>query len=68
MMYIRRRPGSPTGGEIFVSDQTNQDESRFAERMFPAPVDPGIAQPDRATCTVQSGVDTSELGSLQNER
>lgn len=51
-----------------MSEETNHEESRFAERMFPSPVDHGIAQPDRATCTVQSGVDTAELGSWQNER
>lgn len=43
-------------------------EARYAERMFPAPVDPGIAKPDRAVSTVRSGVDTAELGSWQNER
>jgi ABC-type branched-subunit amino acid transport system substrate-binding protein len=41
---------------------------RYAERMFPAPVDAGIARPDRAVSTVYSGVDTAELGSWQNER
>jgi branched-chain amino acid transport system substrate-binding protein len=41
---------------------------RYAERMFPAPVDPGIAQPDRAVSNVTSGVDTAELGTWQNER
>ena len=40
----------------------------YAERMFPAPVDPGTAQEDRATCTVRSGVDTAELGSWQGDR
>ena len=33
--------------------------------MFPAPVDPGVARPDRAVSTVVSGVDTAELGSWQ---
>ena len=40
----------------------------YAERMFPAPVDPGIAREDRAMASVASGVDTAELGSWQNER
>jgi ABC-type branched-subunit amino acid transport system substrate-binding protein len=35
--------------------------------MFPAPIDHGIAQPDRAVSTVESGVDTAELGTWQNE-
>jgi branched-chain amino acid transport system substrate-binding protein len=39
----------------------------YAERMFPAPVDHGIARPDRATASVASGVDTAELGSWQSE-
>jgi branched-chain amino acid transport system substrate-binding protein len=51
-----------------VAEDRNEGDSRFAERMFPGPVDPGIAHPDRATCTVHSGVDTAELGSWQNER
>ena len=40
----------------------------YAERMFPSPVDHGIAKDDRAMSTVHSGVDTAELGSWQNER
>lgn len=43
-------------------------ERRLAERMFPAPVDHGVAETDRARSTVRSGVDTAELGSWQNER
>jgi branched-chain amino acid transport system substrate-binding protein len=31
---------------------------RWVERMFPEPVDHGIARPDRAVCTVRSGTDT----------
>jgi len=50
-----------------VSEETNHGESRFAERMFPAPLDHGIAQPERAVSTVHSGVDTAELGSWENE-
>jgi branched-chain amino acid transport system substrate-binding protein len=42
-------------------------EPTYAERMFPAPVDPGIAREDRAASSVASGVDTAELGSWQNE-
>ena len=35
----------------------NNDNERpvYAERMFPAPVDLGIAQPDRAVCSVKYG-------------
>jgi ABC-type branched-subunit amino acid transport system substrate-binding protein len=52
-----------------VADDTGAESGqRFAERMFPAPVDHGIAKPDRAVSTVYSGVDTAELGSWQNER
>jgi ABC-type branched-subunit amino acid transport system substrate-binding protein len=40
----------------------------FAERMFPAPIDHGIAREDRAVATVRSGVDTAELGHWENER
>src|SRR5436853_6641128 len=48
----------------------SQDDgaSGFAERLFPAPVDHGIARDDRAVATVQSGVDTAELGRWENER
>ncbi|HUN37040.1 MAG TPA: ABC transporter substrate-binding protein [Trebonia sp.] len=45
---------------------TDQDSPRYAERMFPAPADPGIARPDRAVATVRSGTDTS--GGFENER
>jgi ABC-type branched-subunit amino acid transport system substrate-binding protein len=47
---------------------TEQDGSRYAERMFPAPADPGIALPDRAVATVRSGTDTAAGGDYQNER
>ena len=50
-----------------MSNEAGGHEGAFAERMFPAPTDHGIAQPDRATCSVTSGVDTAELGSWQNE-
>jgi branched-chain amino acid transport system substrate-binding protein len=33
----------------------DQPDHVYAERMFPAPVDLGIAQPDRAVCSVRSG-------------
>jgi len=50
-----------------VSDQ-HDEPTVYAERMFPAPVAHDIAREDRAVATVVSGVDTSELGSWQNER
>jgi branched-chain amino acid transport system substrate-binding protein len=46
---------------------TEQDGSRYAERMFPAPADHGIALPDRAVATVRSGTDTAAAGDYQNE-
>ena len=46
----------------------DQAPKTYAERMFPAPVDPGLARPDRAVSTVTSGVDTAELGSWQGAR
>jgi branched-chain amino acid transport system substrate-binding protein len=51
-----------------MADEGATNESHFAERMFPAPTDHGIARPDRAVSSVYSGVDTAELGSWQNER
>lgn len=54
-------------GDEQAGDDTG-GASRYAERMFPAPVDHGIARPDRAVATVHSGVDTAELGSWRNER
>ena len=36
----------------------NQSESELVERMFPAPVDLGIAMEDRAVCSVPTGTDT----------
>src|SRR5262245_29601512 len=35
---------------------------RVAERMFPAPIDHGIAQADRAVCNVRSGTTSFEQG------
>ncbi len=46
----------------------HEREVRYAERMFPAPVDRGIAKEDRAVSTVHSGVDTARLGGWKNER
>lgn len=52
---------------------TSDDEARgtpqpkYAERMFPAPRDHGIARPDRAVATVVSGVDTVHVGGWANE-
>jgi ABC-type branched-subunit amino acid transport system substrate-binding protein len=46
---------------------TEQDGSRYAERMFPAPADHGIALPDRAVATVRSGTDTAADGDYQNK-
>jgi branched-chain amino acid transport system substrate-binding protein len=51
-----------------MADDTGSNGSPYAERMFPAPVDHGIAEADRAVSSVYSGVDTAELGSWQNER
>jgi ABC-type branched-subunit amino acid transport system substrate-binding protein len=45
----------------------SEDTSRYAERMFAAPIDHGIARSDRAVATVQSGVDTAETGHWGNE-
>lgn len=47
---------------------TEHDGPRFADRMFPAPVDHGIALPDRAVSTVRSGTDTAAAGDYRNER
>jgi branched-chain amino acid transport system substrate-binding protein len=50
-----------------MADDTNS-ERRYAERLFPAPVDPGIAQPDRAVSSVEHGTDTASTGEWQNDR
>src|SRR6478752_3253623 len=39
-----------------MADESQSDG--FVERMFPAPVDHGIAEDDRAVANVQSGTDT----------
>jgi branched-chain amino acid transport system substrate-binding protein len=44
-----------------------QDSPRYADRMFPVPVDHGLARPDRAVSTVRSGTDTTAGGGAQNE-
>ena len=41
---------------------TDQPEVRFAERMFPAPVDLGIARPDRAVSSVTHGTEAYLTG------
>jgi ABC-type branched-subunit amino acid transport system substrate-binding protein len=46
---------------------TTQDGPRYSGRMFPAPADHGIAQPDRAVSTVRSGTDTAAADDYQNE-
>ena len=51
-----------------MADRTDPGEGRYAERMFPAPTDHGIGQPERAISSVASGVDTAELGSWQSNR
>ncbi len=42
-------------------------QQHFAERMFPEPVDPGIARPDRAASSVEHGTDTGPKGEWRNE-
>src|ERR1700726_2457681 len=69
MIYITYKndelsPATPTGGRTPMSAQ---DGPRYAERMFPAPGDHGIAQPDRAVSTVRSGTDTTAGGDYPNE-
>jgi len=44
-----------------VSNSENEQKHKYAERLFPAPVDHGVAREDRAVSTVVSGVDTAEL-------
>lgn len=45
-----------------------RDASPYAERMFPPPVDHGIAREDRAVSTVRSGVDTASTGAWEADR
>ena len=49
-----------------MSDET-AGQPRFAERLFPPPVDHGIAQSDRAVSTVEHGTDTARTGEWQND-
>jgi branched-chain amino acid transport system substrate-binding protein len=44
------------------------DTPRYADRLFPAPADHGIAEPDRAVATVRSGTDTGPRRDYQNGR
>jgi ABC-type branched-subunit amino acid transport system substrate-binding protein len=46
---------------------SDNGQQRFAERMFPEPVDPGIALPDRAASSVAHGTDTGPKGEWRNE-
>ena len=46
---------------------TEDGHQRYAERMFPEPVDPGFARPDRATASVAHGTDTGPKGEWRNE-
>ena len=57
-----------TSSEPSANEGGDGRTSRYAERMFPAPIDHGIARADRATSTAASGVDTAALGRWQNER
>jgi branched-chain amino acid transport system substrate-binding protein len=43
-------------------DESGSREPRYAERMFPEPVDLGIAQPDRAVSSVQFGTESYLTG------
>ena len=45
----------------------SDDTPRYAERMFPEPVDPGFARADRATSSVDHGTDTGPKGEWRNE-
>src|ERR1700683_763557 len=55
-------PMAAQGGRTAMIDD---ERPKYAERLFPAPVDHGIAREDRAVSSVASGVDTAELGSWQ---
>ncbi len=46
---------------------TDNGQQRYAERMFPEPVDPGIARPERAASSVDHGTDTGPKGEWRNE-
>ncbi len=51
-----------------MTDGNDRLGIRYAERLFPAPVDPGIARPDRAMSSVASGTDTAASRQWQNDR
>jgi branched-chain amino acid transport system substrate-binding protein len=51
-----------------VDGRNREGDAQYAERMFPAPVDHGIAREDRAVSTVESGVDSATLGRWENAR
>src|SRR5215218_102849 len=53
-----------TGGGTMSTHEGRgpNDEIRYAERMFPAPVDLGIAQPDRAVSSVRFGTESYLAG------
>ena len=60
----------PRGAEsatIEAADDPASPGTKYAERLFPAPIDHGIAQDDRAVSTVESGVDTARVGAWQND-
>jgi ABC-type branched-subunit amino acid transport system substrate-binding protein len=46
---------------------TDNGQQRYAERMFPEPIDPGIAQHDRAVSSVVHGTDTGPKGEWRND-
>ncbi|MEZ4218574.1 MAG: ABC transporter substrate-binding protein [Myxococcota bacterium] len=43
------------------------DDLRYAERMFPEPKDHGIAQPDRAVCSVTHGTSSNQGKSAKTD-
>jgi branched-chain amino acid transport system substrate-binding protein len=45
----------------------SDNESRYADRMFPPPTEHGIAKDDRAVSSVESGTDAEEQGGGENE-
>ncbi|MCW2547264.1 MAG: hypothetical protein JWN96_1724, partial [Mycobacterium sp.] len=50
-----------------TDEEPQSTGAKYAERLFPAPVDHGIARPDRAVSSVESGVDTARVGAWQND-
>lgn len=43
------------------------EKPRYADRMFPAPTDHGIARDDRAMSSVRNGTDVEEIGGAETE-